>query len=183
MIRTRVGYAGGTTPDPTYRNIGDHSETVQVDYDPDVISYEQLLDVFWKNHDPFSGSFSRQYAAILFFHGPMQKKAATDYAARLGIAKGRSVLTEIIPFREFFMAEDYHQKYYLKGNRAIYDEFQTIYPEEEDLVGSTAAARVNGYLGGNGTHEQMEKELPLFGLSYVAQNVLRRLLPWSSPVD
>lgn len=177
MIRTRVGYAGGTTPDPTYRNIGDHSETIQVDFDPSVISYEQLLDVFWKSHNPFSGSFSRQYAAILFFHDPVQQKAASDYAARLETENGRRVLTEIIPYKEFFMAEDYHQKYYLKGNRDIYGEFQAIYPEEKDLVGSTAAARVNGYLGGNGTREQMEKELPLLGLSKDAQDVLRRLLP------
>ena len=148
-----------------------------MDFDPAVISYEQILDAFWKNHNPFSGSFSRQYAAILFFHDPAQKKAAADYAARLEIENGRRVLTEIIPYKEFFMAEDYHQKYYLKGNRRIYDEFRTIYPEEEDFVGSTAAARINGYLGGNGTREQMERELPFLGLSKDAQNVLRKLLP------
>lgn len=142
-----------------------------------MISYEQLLDVFWKNHDPFSRSFSRQYAAVLFFHDPEQQKAASDYAAKIEAERGRRVQTEIIPFREFFMAEDYHQKYYLKGNRGIYGEFRAMYPEEEDLVRSTAAARVNGYLGGNGTREQMERELPLMGLSPEAMELLRKFLP------
>lgn len=148
-----------------------------MDYDPDRISYEQLLDVFWKGHNPFSGSFRRQYTAILFFHDSVQQKAAVEYAARLEREKGRKILTEIVPFKEFFMAEDYHQKYYLKGSGAIYDEFRMMYPEEKDLADSTAAARVNGYLGGNGAREQMEKEMPLLGLSAESQKMLLRLLP------
>lgn len=148
-----------------------------MDFDPSIISYEQLLDVFWKSHDPFSGSASRQYAAALFFDDPAQQKIASDYAARLETEKGSRILTEIMSFKGFFMAEDYHQKYYLKSNRGIYDEFRTMYPEEKDLVCSTAAARVNGYIGGNGIREQMEKELTLLGLSHDAQNELRRLLP------
>lgn len=148
-----------------------------MDFDPAVVTYEQLLDVFWSSHDPFASSYGRQYAAILFFHDSVQQKTAYEYAARLETEAGRKSLTEVIPFKEFFIAEDYHQKYYLKGNRTIYDEFRAIYPEEDDLVGSTAAARVNGYLGGNGTRGQMEKDLPLFGLSYEARNLIRRLLP------
>jgi methionine-S-sulfoxide reductase len=177
VVRTRVGYAGGTSQNPTYRSIGDHAESIQVDFDPAVITYEQLLDVFWSSHDPFATSYSRQYAAILFFHDSFQHKTATEYAARLETEEGRRILTEVIPFKDFFVAEDYHQKYYLKGNRVIYDEFRAIYPEEDDLVGSTAAARVNGYLGGNGNRGQMEKDLPLLGLSHEAQNLMRRFLP------
>lgn len=154
-----------------------------MDFDPDVISYEQLLDVFWKEHNPFAGSFSRQYASIIFFHDPMQQKAAVNYASRLERENGRRIMTEIIPFEEFFLAEDYHQKYYIKGNSAIHDEFRKIYPEERDIVDSTAAARVNGYLGGNGTRKQMEKELPLLGLSTDVQKILPRFLPLNSQID
>lgn len=148
-----------------------------MDFDPAVISYEQLLDVFWENHDPFSGSFSRQYAAILFFHDTDQEKAARESVASQERDKGGKVLTDIVPYREFFMAEDYHQKYYLKGNSLIYNEFRTMYPDGNDLVSSTAAARVNGYLGGNGNPEQIRDELPLLGLSPDVQRRLKNLFP------
>lgn len=151
-----------------------------MDYDPEVISYQQLLDVFWENHNPFSQSFSRQYAAILFFHGPEQEKQARDSAARLEKEKGRNIKTKILPFSEFYMAEDYHQKYALKGDRLIFGEFAKIYPEEGDLVASTAAARLNGYLGGSGNAEQLKRELPLLGLSPEAQKRLQRLFPSTS---
>ena len=68
MIRTRVGYAGGTTNNPTYRALGDHAETIQVDYDPTQISYEELLEAFWTSHSPTSRPWSRQYASIIFYH-------------------------------------------------------------------------------------------------------------------
>jgi len=177
VIRTRVGYAGGTLESPTYHNLGDHTESIQVDYDPEVVSYNQLLDVFWENHNPFSQSFSRQYAAILFFHGSEQEKQARDSAARLEEENGRKVQTKISRYSEFFMAEDYHQKYALRGDRVILGEFVQIYPDEVDLVASTAAARVNGYLGGNGNADQLKRELPLLGLSPETQKRLIRLLP------
>ena len=76
MVRTRVGYAGGLMDAPTYRNIGDHTETVQVDYDPRQISYAQLLDIFWKSHQPTRSSWSEQYKNAIFYHNEDQEKIA-----------------------------------------------------------------------------------------------------------
>jgi len=174
-VSTRVGYAGGARPDPTYYSLGDHTESLQVDYDPEIVSYEELMNIFWNGHDPFSKPFSRQYAAILFYHDQFQEKAARDHVARLEKEHGRKVQTEVVPFRDFYMAEDYHQKYYLKGTPAVYGELQKIYPGENDLVASTAAARINGYLGGNGSLGQLRKELSLLGLSPEGQKQIEWL--------
>lgn len=78
-----------------------------------------------------------------------------------------------MPFTEFWRAEDYHQKYRLRGNKALLSEFQTIYPDVDDLVDSTAVARVNGYLGGHGTWAQLEEEINQLGLSEEGQRTLR----------
>ena len=78
VIRTRVGYTGGTTVDPTYHDLGDHSETIQIDYDPTQVSYQALLDVFWNSHNPTTRSWSRQYASAVFYHSDEQKKLAME---------------------------------------------------------------------------------------------------------
>jgi len=75
VVRTRVGYTGGDKPNPTYHNIGDHAESVDIDYDPEVTDYENLLDIFWKNHNPTS-FYSRQYMSAIFYHDAAQKEAA-----------------------------------------------------------------------------------------------------------
>ena len=163
MVRTRVGYTGGSTANPTYRNLGDHTETVQIDYDPARVSYEELLDVFWANHNPRSPAFSRQYAAIVFYHDEGQKQAALALKAREE-ARG-TIWTEILPASEFYLAEDYHQKHRLQNERALAQAFRSIYPDASDWIDSTAAARINGFLGGHGTLEQLEAEIDSYGLS------------------
>jgi peptide-methionine (S)-S-oxide reductase len=76
VVRTRVGYAGGTDPDPSYYSLGDHTEVVQVEYDPDALAYEDLLEVFWANHDPFSSPYKRQYRGVALAHDDAQREAA-----------------------------------------------------------------------------------------------------------
>ena len=128
VIRTRVGYAGGTEPNPTYRNIGTHSETIQIDFDPDIVSYEELLDVFWAANAAYLSPFSRQYNSIIFYHDEEQKILAEEsYQKRLE-GRSKTVLTEIIPYKEFTLAELYHQKYYLQvEERLLQDALQRIY--------------------------------------------------------
>jgi peptide-methionine (S)-S-oxide reductase len=169
VIRTRVGYTGGSTANPTYHNLGDHTETVQIDYDPAQVSYEELLDVFWESHDPTMLPFSRQYAAIVFYHNPEQQQAALQRKARAQADSGQQIWTEILPASTFYLAEEYHQKYQLRRVRELEAEFQAIYPDPLDLVNSTAAARINGYLGGNGTLEQLQAEIDSYGLSLQAK--------------
>jgi peptide-methionine (S)-S-oxide reductase len=167
-----VGYAGGSKSNPTYRDLGDHSETIEIDYDPTQITYEELLEIFWSNHSPTSRSFSRQYASIIFTHDEEQQRLAEEAKAREEAERGQTIYTEILPYTEFWLAEDYHQKYRLRGNRDLVGEYTALYPELEDFVNSTATARVNGYLGGNGTLAQFEAEIDELGLSAEGREVL-----------
>lgn len=168
MVRTRVGYAGGTTDNPTYYKIGDHSETIQIDYDPSVISYRQLLDMFWNGHNCTLQSLSRQYMSIVFYHNEQQRQLAEDTSRLRQGELQTPVVTEIVPFIRFYAAEDYHQKYYLQQYPVLWGDLNTIYLDTEDIVASTAAARINGYIGGNGTFKSLQTQLSSLGLSPTA---------------
>jgi hypothetical protein len=159
-------------PHPTYRNLEGHSETIQIDYDPTRITYGELLDIFWANHSPTSRSSSRQYASIIFTHDDEQRRLALETRAREETRRGREIYTEIVPLTEFWLAEDYHQKHRLRQNRDLMEEFTAIYPDPADFVNSTAAARVNGYLGSHGTLTQFEAEIDDLGLSGQARQGL-----------
>lgn len=113
-MRTRVGYAGGTSPDPTYHRLGDHAETIEIDYDPSVIDYDELLDVFWRSHDPRPPAYSTQYRSAVFFRTEEERRAAQASKSRVETALG-PVHTAIEPLVRFHRAEDYHQKYYAKN--------------------------------------------------------------------
>ena len=165
MVRTRVGYAGGAKKNPTYHQLGDHTETIQIDFDPEKITYERLLDMFWAGHDPTSRSWSRQYKAVIFYHGEEQRNQALATRDRLAERLGAKIHTEILPNQGFYLAEAYHQKYRLRSVRDIMAEFSAMYPVDEDFVDSTAAARVNGYLGGYGSPEALKSDVGELGLS------------------
>lgn len=175
-MRTRVGYAGGTTPDPTYHNLGDHTETIQIDYDPTVISYETLLGVFWDSHEPAEVPWTRQYMSILFTHDEAQKKLATASLAREEARIGRKILTELRPAGRFYRAEAYHQKYLLRSESEIARGLERVYPTTDAYVDSTVAARINGYLGSYGTLAELREALPGFGLSPRAAEQLTRIV-------
>jgi peptide-methionine (S)-S-oxide reductase len=129
VLATAVGYTGGHTKDPTYKEVCSggtgHAEAVTVEFDPAKISYEQLLDVFWDIHDPTQYNrqgpdYGSQYRTAIFTHGPEQEKAARESKERLNKSGKfkRPVVTEIVPAPEFYMAEDYHQQYFEKRGMA-----------------------------------------------------------------
>ena len=123
VVATRVGYTGGHAAEPTYDQVCSgrtgHAEAVEVTYDPGQVTYEQLLDVFWNNHDPTTRNrqgwdVGAQYRSAVFFGGREQEAAALRAKARLE-AEGRfrkPIVTEIVPAGTFWPAEEYHQKYY-----------------------------------------------------------------------
>lgn len=120
---TAVGYMGGRLENPTYEQVctdrTGHAEVVQVDYDPDSISYEELLMVFFANHDPTTlnrqgPDVGTQYRSAVFFHAPEQESAARDMIERLQPRASRKIVTEVTPASAFWKAEEYHQKYYVK---------------------------------------------------------------------
>lgn len=176
MVRTRVGYSGGSTQSPTYHSIGDHSEAVQIDYDPSRISYGELLDIVWKSHDPGTKSWSRQYRAAIFYHDGEQKRLALESRDREAEKRTETIYTEVLPFTGFTPAEDYHQKYRLQQYPELASEFEAVYPAMRDFVNSTAAARVNGFLGGYGSPDLLKKEIGSYGLSAEAKKRLVGLL-------
>src|SRR5215218_3261548 len=127
IYSTAAGYAGGFTPNPTYEEVCSartgHTEVVLVVFDPAVISYEQLLKVFWEDHDPTQGmrqgnDIGTQYRSAIYVQSPEQEKAAAAtrdaYQERLSAAGYGEITTEIAPLGEFFYAEDYHQQYLYK---------------------------------------------------------------------
>jgi peptide-methionine (S)-S-oxide reductase len=128
VFSTSVGYAGGYTPNPTYREVctgrTGHAEVVTVVFDPTVVSYESLLKVFWENHDPTQGmrqgnDVGTQYRSAIYAFGPAQRKAAEAsrdaYQKVLAAAGYGAITTEIREAPEFYFAEDYHQQYLAKN--------------------------------------------------------------------
>ena len=120
---TSVGYCGGKTKNPTYKKVCSgrtgHAEAVEVIYDPNIISYGKLLDVFWNIHDPTTlnrqgPDIGAQYRSTIFFHNSTQKEAALKSKAAYRKKLNRSIVTKIIPAPKFYKAEEYHQKYYEK---------------------------------------------------------------------
>lgn len=175
-MRTRVGYAGGSTPDPTYRSIGDHTEVFQVDFDPERLSYEELLEIFWTEHDPSARAYSNQYKAMVLAGDDAQFEAARRSREAVVAGVTRPVLTEVRRLERFYVAEDYHQKYALRRDRLLSGEMHSHYPDEAHFRESTAAARLNGYVYGIGSSLQLEREIESLGLSDAAQERLRTLV-------
>lgn len=128
--------------------------------------------MFWHGHDPCRPAWSRQYTSAIHYHDEAQLAAIERTRQRL-IATPDRVQTEIAPFTAFWIAEDYHQKYRLRRERALLEELRAHYPDEAAFVASTAAARVNGYLDGHGSRAQLEREIGRLGLSAAGQQRLR----------
>jgi peptide-methionine (S)-S-oxide reductase len=125
VIATAVGYTGGRFERPTYEQVctlnTGHAEAIRVIFDPNVVSYEDLLDVFWKIHDPTTKDrqgpdIGKQYRSVIFYHDEKQKGAALASKEKLekSGAFRNPIVTEIVPVSEFYMAEDYHQQYFEK---------------------------------------------------------------------
>ena len=126
---TQVGYSDGVTKNPTYEDVctdtTGHAEAVEVDYDPQEVSYEELLKIFWNNHNPTTlnrqgPDIGKQYRSAVFFRTPEQKKAAIEMKEKLNpIAREKfqsDIVTEIKPVSDFYRAEEYHQQYFAKSS-------------------------------------------------------------------
>jgi peptide-methionine (S)-S-oxide reductase len=175
VVRTCVGYAGGTTPSPTYDDIGDHIEAVRVAYDPNRLDYTDLLLLFWASHDPTRPPFKRQYQPALFPRTPTQAEQARASRAARAAELDAALTTEVIEDASFTRAEPYHQKHTLRRYPALFDAFRRMYPADDALTDSPAAALVNGYLSGNRAPRHLDADLPRLGLPDDAAAALRRI--------
>lgn len=131
VISVQSGYSGGYTENPTYKEVctgnTGHAEVVQIEFDPSVISYSELLEVFWQVHDPTTlnrqgGDVGTQYRSSVFYHSDNQRKEAEFYKKRLEDEKvwKDAIVTEIVPFTVFYPAEAYHQDYFANNPNQPY---------------------------------------------------------------
>ncbi len=169
MLRTRVGYCGGDKEKPTYYSLSDHTEAITIDYDPKVLSYDDLLGLFWKGHRCDQVNRSRQYMNAVFYRDDAQKKIAEASLAKEATRRGidpAAVQTEIVPMKTFTYAEGYHQKYYLTRHSGVRAFLNETYPDAKSLADSTVATRLNAYLGSgmNRDWKVFLAELPKYGL-------------------
>ncbi|MCA9161909.1 MAG: peptide-methionine (S)-S-oxide reductase MsrA [Planctomycetales bacterium] len=125
------GYSGGQVENPTYQQVctgtTGHAEVVQVTYDPNLVSFAELLEVFWKTHDPTTlnrqgNDVGTQYRSVVFYHDEVQRDEAERYKQQLDDSRvfGSPIVTQIVPFERFFRAEEYHQNYYEQNPQQPY---------------------------------------------------------------
>jgi len=143
-VRTRVGYCGGKKENPSYRDMGDHTETTSVDFDPTVTTYKQLLGIFWSSHHPTRTVGGRQYRYVIFYHTDAQRKLAEESRDEEQKKHSTPITTAIEPATKFTLAEDYHQKFYLRNNSQLFAFFSHL--SLKDFIDSTAAAKINALI-------------------------------------
>ncbi|CAN5798264.1 hypothetical protein BH11MYX2_BH11MYX2_14960 [soil metagenome] len=165
MLRTRVGYAGGSTVDPTYHDLADHTEVFQLDFDPSRLSYEALLDAIWRDRRGGRSFGRHQYMEAVFCENADQERLAR---ARIGDK------APVIGGARFYLAEDYHQKYHLRHDSILMRELADYTPRQ--LVDSTLAARLNGYVAGQRSRAAEDDDLARLGLSPAGSAHLEKML-------
>lgn len=160
-------------PNPDYHDLKDHSETTQIQFNPEKVTYSELLTIFWEQHD-YVTPIQAQYKSAIFYNTEAQREEAEASLARvqqghLGQAKfkGMPVLTLIAPATTFYIAELYHQKYFLQCNKEIFSLLH--YVRHEDLIDDTIATSLNGYLHGSGTVGAFMEEVDTWPLPFRAK--------------
>lgn len=144
---------------------------MQIDFDPEQISYEQLLDLFWRTRNHCEQQGDRQYMSAVFYHDETQRELAERTRAEAAARHGYPITTQVLALDRFYRAEDYHQKYSLRRQGFLFREFQAMYADEQGIVDSTAAARLNGFLAGYG--KPREDEIDRYGLTADGVRALR----------
>lgn len=141
---TKPGYSGGNVPNPSYEQVCSgttgHAEAIQIEFDPKIITFQKLLEVFFKLHDPTTlnqqgADVGPQYRSVIFYHDVAQKKGATDIVAKLSTSGkyNDKIITEIVPFTKFYEAENYHQNYFNNNRQQPYCQ-ATIDPKIKKLL-------------------------------------------------
>lgn len=141
VIDVVSGYSGGEIDNPSYEEVCSgntgHAECVQITFDPEKIKFEELLDIFWKTHDPTSlnrqgADIGSQYRSVIFYQNDEQKRIAEQSKNAVSKYYEKPIVTEIVPLKRFYKAEDYHQDYYKRNPNAAYCRF-VIAPKIEKL--------------------------------------------------
>jgi len=157
VVRTRVGYAGGTKRDPTYRSLGDHTEVFQVEFDPGTIAYRDLLEMVFNSHNPQHQTRKTQYQNVVLVATAAQQATLNEFLTTQGLTVD-GIGTRIEQLSRFYVAEDYHQKYKLRSVSSLMDTFEAAGYGDNELRESPIAAKLNGYAAGHDV--AVAEELP-----------------------
>lgn len=159
ILSSQTGYAGGNSPAPTYREKGEHIETVQLVFEPAQMGFAELLQHFLGWHQPAKPAWKRGYASAIIAQNDQQYTLAEEALAHWEHQHGQQAQTLLLPFRPFYPAEERHQKYYLRKQPELMETVRPLFFSFEEFVYSTAAARINSFLAGYGSPENMEEAL------------------------
>lgn len=148
VVRTAVGYAGGTKPDPSYRTLGDHTEVVRLEYDPTTLGYREILETVFAEHSPEGQTRNRQYHNVVLVESDRQAETLDAFLDAQGL-DAASIETRLERLDEFSLAEPYHQKYNLKSNPRMTTAFDEAGYEDTEIRRSPAAAKLNAHVSGH----------------------------------
>lgn len=146
VVRSSCGYSGGSKNNPKYRSIKDHTETVRVEYDPEIITYNELVHIGINAHNPRSKNRKRQYDNVIFYKNEKQKEIVKDAFRNEGYSVA-NIETRIEKLDKYYYAEDYHQKYKLRSRRSLEDQFTNVYNEQQ-FRNSALATKMNSVVAG-----------------------------------
>uniref|UniRef100_A0A0N4ZIF5 peptide-methionine (S)-S-oxide reductase n=1 Tax=Parastrongyloides trichosuri TaxID=131310 RepID=A0A0N4ZIF5_PARTI len=181
VVGTKVGYAGGKKLNPTYKDIGDHTEVVEVTYNPAIVTYTDLLKVFWNSHSPFESRSKQYQSAILYLteeEGDLARKSLEEFKNKSNL-NDRKIETYIQKITIFTDAEDYHQKYWLRNAPSLFSILK-LEGKDDEIKNSTIAAKVNGYLGGESDYS----ELNVIGKDYgLTDNEIEYIIKQTSEIS
>ncbi|ARK30486.1 Peptide methionine sulfoxide reductase MsrA [Halalkalibacter krulwichiae] len=146
---------------PIYRQMGDHTETIEIDFDSSVLKLEELFDIFWQSHNALKVNHYRgkQYQSMILFRNDEQAQVALASKRKWEDKLNGTIQTEIAPLITFYLAEERHQKYYLKRFPKAYFELMSYFPTFCEFVDSTLVARLNGFVREYGSLQSIKMEL------------------------
>uniref|UniRef100_A0A915JEY8 peptide-methionine (S)-S-oxide reductase n=1 Tax=Romanomermis culicivorax TaxID=13658 RepID=A0A915JEY8_ROMCU len=171
--KIKIGYTGGTTLDPTYDHINDHTEAVYIEYDPNLIRLSDLLTVFWNSHDPTILNKNRFKSAI-YFSNDNELTIVANSRTKLQTELVRPILTEILPLGKFYEAEECYQKFNLRSYDML---FESLKSQDGRLAHDDhVMTRLNGFLSGYGTLEQLDKESSHWNLKAQQIHYIRQIM-------
>jgi len=176
VIRTRVGYTGGDSLTPSYDNLDNHIEVIEVDYNPSLISYEQLIQKYFELYNGTERPYSLRVKSVIFYRSDDEYEIASKVKADYVHSIKQGVYTEIDPIDVFFLAEDKHQLSYLKQEISLYNEIKQIFPNNNQELLSILASKLNGIIAGYGSEGQISDILSKSALSEASINRVMDIL-------
>jgi len=167
VLRTRVGYSGGKSTTPSYKVVDLHTEVVEIDYDPEIISYEDLIGVFFASHNETLRPYDQRVKSLIFYRNENEHEIAKKKLSEIRALapEDESVFTELKSFEVFYLAEPEHQNRSLKLEVSLYKELEQIFGADDKMLLSILVSKLNGYIYGYGDMEGALELLEQSGLS------------------